>query len=208
MKNNLSIIRQQASHKKQRGAALLLGLVFLVILTGLAVTSMREVALDARITGNLIGQKDRFHAAEAGLRDGEYRIAGKLAVEAPGQYPIIPLTRYSDKVAAISRPDAKKECPASLKFDDVCVIDKNPIFAQDFTEAKSYSPDNSNTSFTEIIEWYAIPYFGGASDAASEVPEYGAAAASIGPVRHEINARASDGTNEVRLRSTVVRIYY
>lgn len=208
MKYNLSIIRRQSGLNRQRGAALLLGLVFLVILTGLAVTSMREVALDARITGNLIGQKDRFHAAEAGLRDGEYRVAGKLADGAPGQYPSIPLTRFSENVAAISRPDARAECPATLKFDDVCVIDAEPTFGQDFTEAKSYSPDNSSTSFTEIIEWYAIPYFGGASDATSEVPEYGAAAASIGPVRHEINARASDGTNEVRLRSTVVRVYY
>lgn len=195
------------SRRNQGGAVLLLSLVFLLILTTLAVTSMREVALETRITGNLVDQKACFNSAEAGLRDGEYRVAGKLESNTPGNYPAIPLAKYGDTIVA-TPPNAVASCPDNLDVTDACVLDKEPIFAQTFEqdEVKNYAPD-SDTVFEQEIVWYAIPYAGGAAQAESENPEYGNAAAGIGPYRHEINSRATGPTCEVDLRSTALRVY-
>lgn len=61
--------------QKQNGAVLFVALIMLLIITLLAVTSMREVTLEARITGNLIEQKRLTNAAESALREGERRLS-------------------------------------------------------------------------------------------------------------------------------------
>ena len=40
--------------KQQRGAVLFIALIMLLVITVLAVSSMREVTLEARITGNFL----------------------------------------------------------------------------------------------------------------------------------------------------------
>lgn len=203
-----------AARNKQDGAALVLALVFLIILTVLAITNMREVALESRIVGNLVDQKGCFNAAEAGLRDGEYRIVGALSTTTPGRYPSIPVTRYAEGVYSLKPPNAVQQCSGELAWDDVCVLDQPPTFTQAFEAGeagyagtKGYSPDNQ-TEFRQGISWYAIPFQAGAERGESEVPEYGAAAAGLNTVRHEINARANDTSCEARLRSTVLRVYF
>lgn len=62
-----------ALRQGQRGAALFVALTMLLLITLLAVTSMREVALEARVTGNLIEQKRLTSAAESALRESERR---------------------------------------------------------------------------------------------------------------------------------------
>lgn len=51
---------------QQRGATLVIALAILVIVTLLAVSSMREVVLESRITGNVIEQTRLQNAAESG----------------------------------------------------------------------------------------------------------------------------------------------
>lgn len=58
---------------RQQGSTLLISLVILLMITLLAVSNMREVSLESRITGNLIEQKRLRNAGEAGLREGERR---------------------------------------------------------------------------------------------------------------------------------------
>ncbi len=55
----------------QKGAVLILSLVFLVIMTILGVTGMRSATLEERMAGNLRDGRLAFEAAEAGLREGE-----------------------------------------------------------------------------------------------------------------------------------------
>jgi type IV pilus assembly protein PilX len=55
----------------QSGVTLIVALVFLLIITVLGISSMRGVALESRITGNLKQEKILEEAAEAGLRIGE-----------------------------------------------------------------------------------------------------------------------------------------
>ncbi|MBD8708194.1 MULTISPECIES: pilus assembly PilX family protein [unclassified Pseudomonas] len=61
-------------HRNQTGATLLVALMMLLIITLLALSSMRGVSLESRITGNLRLQKTLTNAAEAGLRIGELSI--------------------------------------------------------------------------------------------------------------------------------------
>lgn len=205
--------RSQAwTDRDQRGAALILSLVFLLILTALAVSNMREVALESRTTGNLVNQKGCFNASEAGLRDGEYRISGKLSEDTPGSYPPLPVAKYGDSLV-LSPPNATDSCPADLAADQPCILDQDPTFAQAFAAGetgfagvKEYSPDDV-TEFAQDILWYAVPFVGGASLGESENPEYGNYQAGIGPTRHEINATSSDENCRVDLRSTTLRVY-
>lgn len=67
------------NHARQRGATLLVALVMLLAMTVLAVSSMRGVVLESRITGNRAENLRLEGAAEAALREAEFRFFG------PGQ---------------------------------------------------------------------------------------------------------------------------
>lgn len=72
--------RDGSSNKhKQQGASLFIALIMLLVITLIAVTSMREVALESRITGNLVEQKRLASAAESALREGERRVLANVA---------------------------------------------------------------------------------------------------------------------------------
>jgi len=60
--------------KKQNGAVLFVALIMLLVITLLAVSSMREVALESQITGNLMEQKRLSSTAESALREAEWRL--------------------------------------------------------------------------------------------------------------------------------------
>lgn len=57
--------------KSQRGAALIMALVFLVILTILGVTAMSGASLEEKMAGNLKEQTVAFEAAETAVTSGE-----------------------------------------------------------------------------------------------------------------------------------------
>lgn len=63
------------SHR-QNGAVLLIALVMLLVLTLLAVSSMRSVTLETRITANRAQSVQLVNVAEAGLREAEFRFYG------------------------------------------------------------------------------------------------------------------------------------
>ncbi|PKM32072.1 MAG: pilus assembly protein PilX [Gammaproteobacteria bacterium HGW-Gammaproteobacteria-12] len=63
------------SHR-QNGAVLLVALVMLLVLTLLAVSSMRGVTLETRITANRAQSVQLVNVAEAGLREAEFRFYG------------------------------------------------------------------------------------------------------------------------------------
>ena len=57
----------------QHGAALITGLIFMVVLTLLAVAAMRTTSLDEKMAGNALNQDAAFQATEAALREGLLR---------------------------------------------------------------------------------------------------------------------------------------
>ncbi|GBL44470.1 type IV fimbrial biogenesis protein PilX [Sulfuriferula multivorans] len=70
----------------QRGAALFVSLVFLVILTLLGVAAFQSATLQEKMTGNLRDQSVAFQSAEAALRDGESVVAASLNTASPADY--------------------------------------------------------------------------------------------------------------------------
>ncbi|MFN3581506.1 MAG: PilX N-terminal domain-containing pilus assembly protein [Pseudomonas sp.] len=200
--------------QQQKGAVLVLSLVLLLILTTLAVTNMREVALESRTTGSLVNERTCYDAAEAGLRDAQYSITGALTDKTPGNYRLRPISFYGD-FASVSPPNAYESCD-DAPADQPCILDietKDVPFAQGFRPdepeykgVKKYSPDDV-TEFEPEIVWYAIHVNELADEAAAFVSESGAMLAGEGEFRYEINASASDGRCRADLRSTSMRVF-
>ena len=63
-----------SSRRNQKGAVLFVALIMLLVITVISLASMREVTLEARITGNLIESKKLESASESALREGERRV--------------------------------------------------------------------------------------------------------------------------------------
>lgn len=62
--------------QNQQGAVLVIALVMLLVLTVLAVTNMRGVTLESRITANRVETGRLQNLADAALREGEFRFYG------------------------------------------------------------------------------------------------------------------------------------
>lgn len=70
------------SHKspiRQAGAALITGLIFMVILTIIVIAALRSATLEERMAANALNRQIALQAAEAALRDAEARILGNAA---------------------------------------------------------------------------------------------------------------------------------
>jgi type IV pilus assembly protein PilX len=65
--------------RRQRGVALLTGLIFMVILTLLGITAARMAGLEERMSGNMRDRSLAMQAAEMALRDAERDILGAAA---------------------------------------------------------------------------------------------------------------------------------
>lgn len=63
--------RTPAPDSSQRGAVLIVSLIFLLVLTILGVSSMRSTVLEEKMAGNMRDQSLAFQAAEVALRDAE-----------------------------------------------------------------------------------------------------------------------------------------
>ncbi|MCC5862000.1 MAG: hypothetical protein JJT93_08850 [Gammaproteobacteria bacterium] len=117
-------ITPRLSRPDQQGSALVISLVFLIVMTLIAVGAMRDTTLQERMAGNLRDRSLAFQAAEAALREGENWLlspagrltAGNLAAELPAN----PATW--DGVAPAPTQ------PAALGFTDGSLHSANPEF--------------------------------------------------------------------------------
>jgi type IV pilus assembly protein PilX len=92
--------------QKQRGAALIVSLVFLLILTIISVASLQTATMQERMAGNMKDTTIAFQAAEAALRNAEIDInTGAIGVfnGANGRYLSCP--DPDDKRSACAKPD-------------------------------------------------------------------------------------------------------
>jgi type IV pilus assembly protein PilX len=80
----------------QRGAVLITGLIFMVVLTLIVVASMRTTILEEKMAGNVRDRDLAFQAAEAALRAAELELTGATppTFSASGPY-----------LSAANRPD-------------------------------------------------------------------------------------------------------
>lgn len=64
---------------KQKGAVLITGLIFLVVLTLFVLSVMRSATLEERMSGNARNRQIALQAAEAVIRDAEESVLGTIA---------------------------------------------------------------------------------------------------------------------------------
>lgn len=112
---------------RQQGAVLFVALIVLLLVTLLAVTSMREVALEARVTGNLLEQKRLTSAAESALRESEKRIA-----------------RHPQPLDICQPGGTETACIKELAED----------YAANFSNATAYSGIDGSTTLERKAYWY------------------------------------------------------
>jgi type IV pilus assembly protein PilX len=86
--------RQRSRSPLQRGAALVAGLLLLLVLTTLAISGMATAALELRMAGNEQYRKRAFHAADAAIeraiRAGVYDANTTIGTYAPAGDPAHP----------------------------------------------------------------------------------------------------------------------
>lgn len=136
--------------KRQEGAVLLIALVMLLVLTLLAVGSMRNVTLETRITANRAQTVKLENAADAGLREAEFRYYG------PGNIAekLTPKASNCETSNTLKSNGLNKPCLLSITDEKL----------QDFIE----SPWETNTEFLNGISQGGLiwmPYRG--TDAAN-----------------------------------------
>jgi type IV pilus assembly protein PilX len=78
----MKFVSNTQMQSRQRGAALVIALIMLLVMTVLGITAMQVTRMEERMAGNSRDVNLAFQGAEAGLRDGEARI------EALGPTPV------------------------------------------------------------------------------------------------------------------------
>jgi type IV pilus assembly protein PilX len=96
--------RPATAARRQRGAAMVIALVMLLVLTVLGTATARLTLLEERMTGNTQDNRVAFQAAEAALRDGEDLL----------EEPVIP---DFDGTGALYQPAAPDEEPLWRSLD-------------------------------------------------------------------------------------------
>lgn len=171
-------IDHSPSRRQQQGVTLLVALVFLLIITLLAIANMREVGLESRITGNMIEQKRLLNTAEAATRDGERR-------------------------TVLNGPHEPSTDCNGLAPKKRCLLLGNNEYSLDSSKgAQVYSPDD-DTEVAGTATWYAKTAPGGGTEGQTENPEYGNMLLGFGVFRYEINGMATYNQMNNAVRSTV-----
>ncbi len=77
------MIRRSSTARRARGFSLIVSLILLVVITVVALTSMRSVALEARMSAATYDRNLAFQAAETGLREAEARAMAASEADFP-----------------------------------------------------------------------------------------------------------------------------
>lgn len=94
---------------RETGAALIIGLVLLLVMTLLGITSMQSTTVQERMAGNLRQQDLAFQASEAALREGQRLVIDRPDLfENPNENPGIYVRRMleGEQLAGRLMPDA------------------------------------------------------------------------------------------------------
>jgi len=110
------------SKSRQQGAALLVALVLLAVITVLTVTNMREVTLEGRMTANRLEAQQLLNATDSALREAEKRFYGPGNVAAK-----LEASTDNCKKSNIYQRLTNKPCLLSVPSTDVRAFLHNPL---------------------------------------------------------------------------------
>lgn len=214
--------------RKQRAAVLVVALIMLLALTLLAVSNLRGVTLELRMTANRAANERLYNLADAALREGELRLYQSTYVQEalePNKANCTKNNKLSD--AANNKPcllepmtDAQlqhffKQPLRFIKsnyagYDAVTGEQVNstshnatlawmPYRGLDTNESRYFQPSQEQRAF-----WNAYLLMTGVQDNAAANPEYGAALEGRGTFYFMVTAQAND---QVAVQSTVAVSY-
>ncbi|AHL74287.1 pilus assembly protein PilX [Stutzerimonas stutzeri] len=194
--------------KTQKGAVLLVSLVMLLVLTLLAVSSMRGVTLESRITASRAHDMQLKSVADAALREAEFRFYG------PGNL-VEKLEAQADNCAVsntLKTTGLNKPCLLAIKTDHLLAfVDQPESIDGDFLEASSNiwmpyrgtdptAETEANTQYDAA--WHSILAVETGNAAVNA--EYGMVAEGQGTYFYLNNGKAADA---LYLQSTHANIY-
>jgi type IV pilus assembly protein PilX len=132
---------------KQHGAALLVALVMLLLITLLATSSLRDSTLQNRLSGTVAERQHAANAAESALREGERRLQAlaNTGVSSLGS------SDCSASIAALAATVKNLCVLASDRFADSSVAGTDWWTAA--TYATDYLGSDSDASFTNTPRW-------------------------------------------------------
>lgn len=145
----------------ERGAALVVSLIFLLILTLLGVGTLQTSILEERIAGNLRSKTLAFEAAEAAIRDAEAFIAGGNCDETAfvGAAASLFHSKFApledaedDRYAAISTAGQRVAVGRRAPDGDDLDLADDPRWVIEYVSPETFSEDPENrTEFYRII---------------------------------------------------------
>ena len=213
------------SERSQRGAVLVVALIMLLVITVLAVTSMRSVSLESKIVANVAQAKKKEHIADAALREGEFRLYGPAYVRDKLESNMAANCTKNNKlrVDGLNKPCLLSE----VTRDELKELSRNPlVFLREQTAiTKGTGAHTEAAADSDIIAW--MPYKGldannyfsggeiksywniyrimdGSEESNAFNAEYGDAMQGKGTFFFLVNGQADD---EVAFQSTVSTIY-
>lgn len=206
-------MRNFQTAKQQQGAVLLVAMVMLLILTLLAVSNMRGVTLESRITANRAETQRLHDVADAALREGEFRFYGPANLRHK-------LEHFPENCTEANKLDARgNNKPCLLKkiedADDLKAFVNNPIAYQAATgntwmeyrgldpdENHYFTPDNNRETF-----WNSYLITSSADESEALNVEYGAVLEGRGTFYYLVNGQANDELAVQAVQSTTANIY-
>lgn len=164
--------------RRQRGVALLVVLMLLLVMTLLGLASLRGSIMEERMSANLFDRSLMFQAAESALRQGE----DFAATTTPGQYT----------AACTNGLCTAPSTTADVTFTNRWLLDNPP-----------YKATSTVTSGTlSVTPGYFIEYMGSAPNWPGCDRENPVQAGCLGP-RYRVTARATaPGRSQVILQSS------
>ena len=209
----------------QSGAVLLVALVMLLVLTVLAISSMRGVALESRVTGSRAYTSQLQDAADAALREAEFRFYGPGYLQDKLEHRPANCTKQNTlKTGMANRPcllpignheHAKR---LALTLDPINYLSGAGLLNQNTGTATDTAGNTATLAWmpyqgliadsTSAAEyrayWNALLIIAGADDNEALNAEYGMVAEGKGTYYYLINGQSADS---IALQSNISNIY-
>ncbi|MBP9956511.1 MAG: pilus assembly protein PilX [Pseudomonas sp.] len=147
-----------ASPHRQRGVSLLIALLMLLVITTLALSSLREASMEAKMTGNRALLNDLQNSADSALREAEFRFYG-----AGGKQELLeklePTARNCRKTNQLKSNGINLPCLLNFAESELASLHKTPLLALKNKDASKGKPLYSQSAANDAdLLW--MPYRG------------------------------------------------
>ncbi len=203
------------SQSRQNGAVLLIALVMLLVLTVLAVSTMRGVAMESRLTGNRAFTAQLQNSAEAALREAEFRFFDPSFL----RDKLEPRSANCATTNVLRANGANKPCLLALKDDQVRAFMLNPAALLENAKSTFLQPvsvgglawmpyrgldADAETKPVRPSMWNTYLITGGPADESPLNVEYGAAGEGRGTFFYLVNGQTE---SNVTMQTTISNVY-